>query len=84
LFVITFSSKFDISKITSVKSVILGKGTSYENLAWTTNKITSDEMLSTNTYNMKFTVSGSSITIYSFNNNIDPRSGSSNDKYAVF
>lgn len=84
MFVITFSSRFDLTQVSSVKSVILGKGTAYENLGWTTNKIKSDEPLGTNTYNMKYEISGSTITIYSFSNNIDPRTGSANDKYAVF
>lgn len=61
--------------MTGVSSVILGKGTSFENLQWTTNKIKSDEPIDNNSYNMKYTITNSTITIYSFNNNIDPRSG---------
>lgn len=61
--------------MTGVKSVLLGKGTSFENSQWTVNKITSDSRNSDGSYNMKYTIANSTLTIYSFNNNIDPRNG---------
>jgi hypothetical protein len=39
VFKLGFSSLFDISEVTAVKSVLLGTGTSYEGTGWTENKI---------------------------------------------
>lgn len=84
LFIFWFSSYFDLSSVTAVKSVLLGTGTSFEGSGWDINKITSDDMVDSLTYNHQFDVGSNMITIYSFNNNIDARTTNADDKYAVF
>lgn len=81
---VTFPSQFDISGITSIKSVLLGTGTSYEGLGWTENKIKSDTPLGNEMYDHTYEVSGQNIMIYSMSNNMDPRSGIVDDLYAIF
>lgn len=95
-FRIIFPSYFDISSSAlSVYSGLLSTGTSYEGSGWDENKVKSDSYLgdmadSGNLYRFyqvfshKFEVDDQTLLIYSFANNMDPRSGLANDMYVVF